>query len=60
MTAAATAHAPTRTGSASTGPRGLSAAEREPTEPETSEELDVEAPNESAPGHNPDPEEDDS
>lgn len=36
----------------------LSRAERDPAtpEPETSEELDVEGPNESAPGHNPEPE----
>ena len=27
-----------------------------PPEPETDEELDVEGPNESAPGHHPDPE----
>ena len=37
-----------------------SRAERDPAtpEPETSEELDVEGPNESAPGHNPEPEDD--
>jgi hypothetical protein len=33
--------------------------EKQPEEIPTSEELDVEAPNESAPGHNPEPDPDD-
>ena len=39
----------------------LATSEREPDvpEPETSEDLDVEGPNESAPGHNPEQDEED-
>jgi hypothetical protein len=40
--------------------QGMSESPQQPDENPSSEELDVEAPNESAPGHNPDEEESDA